>query len=114
MLVHNNGYHSKTAPSRTLILVHRQKLHQYYITEYNVTDIYLIMLVYRHLLTITFTWRSSCIITQATLIFKYFVVYFSGNFCIMMRGWLDNYAHMCKRLFFCVNKSCDNLSTIFL
>jgi len=32
------------------------------ITEYNITGAYLIMLVYRCLLTIILTWQSSCVI----------------------------------------------------
>jgi len=92
----------------------------------NVIGTYLIMLAYRHLLTITLTWQNSCIIENYNrkafnsirssiwpcYVFlhwwcKEVLVIDSGHFITM-------YVHMYKQLILCdVIRSCDNLLTPF-
>jgi len=56
---------------------------------------YLIMLVYRRLLTTVLTWQSSCVIANYN--WKTSKIYLP----VIDRGVFHNYFHMCKQLFLC-------------
>jgi len=59
------------------------------------TGAYLIMLVYRHLLTITLTWQSSCVITIKNICSRVL----SNIAPVIDRGVFHNYVHVLNNLF---------------
>jgi len=95
----------------------------------NITGTYLIMLVYRHLLTIMLTWQSGCIIANynqktseiyLTLKIYSLAIYFDADDTrenivpVIDRGVFHYYVHVCKQLFLCdIIRSRNNLSTPF-